>query len=50
MSAGLIWGWATLGFALMTPVTLWAGHSDRRPLAGVSVWAKPAIQEASPAR
>jgi hypothetical protein len=41
MSAELIWGWATVGFALMVPATLWAGHHDRRLLAGVNVWAKP---------
>ena len=41
MSADLVWGWATFGFALMVPATLWLGHSDRRLLAGASVWAKP---------
>jgi hypothetical protein len=41
MSADLIWGWATVGFALMVPVTLLAGHCDRRHLAGVNVWSKP---------
>ncbi|HLG84047.1 MAG TPA: hypothetical protein VKY22_23800 [Bradyrhizobium sp.] len=41
MSADLIWGWATFGFALMVPATLWAGRHDRRLLAGVNVWSKP---------
>ena len=41
MSADLIWVWATFGFALMVPVTLWAAHHDRRHLAGVNVWSKP---------
>ncbi len=33
--------WATFGFALMVPTTLFAGHRDRRLLAGVDVWSKP---------
>lgn len=41
MSADLIWVWATFGFTLVVPVTLWAGHHDRRLLAGVNVWSKP---------
>jgi hypothetical protein len=41
MSADLVWGWATFGFALMVPATLWLGHSDRRLLAGANVWSKP---------
>lgn len=41
MRADLIWGWATFAFALAVPATLWAGHADRRLLAGVNIWAKP---------
>ncbi len=41
MSADVIWSWATIGFALMVPVTLWAGAVDKRLLGGVNVWAKP---------
>jgi len=32
MSADLVWGWATFGFVLMVPGTLWVGHYDRRLL------------------
>jgi hypothetical protein len=35
MSADLVWGWATFGFVLMVPGTLWVGHYDRRLLVGV---------------
>jgi hypothetical protein len=41
MTADSVWGWAALGFALMTPATLWAGQIDPRRLAGANVWAKP---------
>jgi hypothetical protein len=41
MSADQIWGWASVGLALMVPATLGAGHVDHRRLAGVNVWAKP---------
>ena len=41
MSADLIWGWAAIGFALMTPAAFLAGRYDRRLLAGVNVWSKP---------
>ena len=41
MSADLIWAWTAIGFALLTPMTLFAGRYDRRTLDGVSVWAKP---------
>jgi hypothetical protein len=40
MSADLVWGWATFGFALMVPATLWVGHYHRS-LVGVNVWSKP---------
>jgi hypothetical protein len=41
MSAELIFGCATVGFASTVPATLWAGTVDGRLLAGVNVWAKP---------
>jgi len=41
MSADLIWGWSSLGFALLVPATLWGRRHDRRLLSGVNVWAKP---------
>ena len=41
MRADLVWGWATFGFTLLVPATLWVGHYDRRLLAGVNVWSKP---------